>query len=558
MPSNGSTQHEAANAGSCGAALGAQKEVILALARQLGPAGAVRLIETHISWVLLAGAVAYKFKKALRLDFLDYTTLVSRQFYCQEELRLNCRLAPDIYLAVVSITGSRDTPSIDGGGAPIEYAVKMRAFGQAALWSSRLRHDLMTGREIDQLAHCLAGFHDLAPCAVRPSQWGTSAAVARRARDDLSAIDSMLASTADRQALPPLVAWQREQLRKLTPLFARRKALGWVRECHGDLHCGNIVTIKGQVAVFDCIEFNDEMRWIDVMHDFAFVWMDLQFCGRNDWAARLLNQYLQLSGAYAGLSVLPFYRIQRALVRCKVALLRAGQVRRDSTQDEGQEALGQAAKYLAFCAKKIERGASALIITHGFSGSGKSTLCDSLVELLGAVQIRSDLERKRLHGLAMGAKAAAAPGAGIYDAKGNRAVYGRLSRLARHISGAGLPVIIDAAFLQRSQRRRFQELAHELGLPFFILDVHVNVATLRTRVAARAQLGQDASDAGLVVLEHQLQNHEALCDEELPYVIVADTEHTLDKAQLSVLLRPVTQALQSQSEPLPQDQGREI
>jgi predicted kinase len=340
-----------------------------------------------------------------------------------------------------------------------------------------------------------------------------------------------------------LIEWQAVQHRALGATFARRKKLGAIRECHGDLHCGNIITRGEQVDVFDGIEFNDSLRWIDVMHDLAFVWMDLQCRGRADLAARLMNRYLQLSGDYRGLAVLRYYGVQRALVRCKVALLRAKQL-------EAQAAAGailEARSYLKFASSSILPAQAAIIITHGFSGSGKSTLCRHLVELLGAVQVRSDIERKRLHRIAPTHNAAAEPGAGIYGARASGATYLRIRRLARDIAQAGMPVIVDAAFLQCWQRSQLQQLAHELGLPFFIIDVHATPATLRARVLERERQGNDASDAGLGVLEHQLATHEPLGTDELPHVIAIDSERTMDSAQLNLTFSNLVQTLRRQT-----------
>jgi predicted kinase len=352
----------------------------------------------------------------------------------------------------------------------------------------------------------------------------------------------LLEQRDDQAMAQTLTKWQAAQHLALAAVMARRKKLGAIRECHGDLHCGNIITRGEQVDVFDCIEFNDSLRWIDVMHDLAFVWMDLHCRGRADLAARLMNRYLQLSGDYRGLVVLRYYGVQRALVRCKVALLRAKQL--DAQSAAG--AMLEARNYLRYASDSILPTRAAIIITHGFSGSGKSTLCRDLVELLGAVQVRSDIERKRLHRIAPAHSAAAEPGAGIYGARASGATYLRLCRLARDIAATGMPVIIDAAFLQRSQRRQVQQLAQELGLPFFIIDVHATPATLRARVLERERDGNDASDAGLGVLEHQLATHEPLGTDELPYVIAIDSEHAMDGKQLNLTFSRLLQTLRRQ------------
>jgi aminoglycoside phosphotransferase family enzyme/predicted kinase len=541
-----------------GGDVGAQKQLIQTLVNRLEQQSMpVQLIETHISWVLLAGDVTYKFKKTLQLDFLDYSTLEARRFYCHEEIRLNRRLAPDLYLGVVSINGLPEQPIIDGPGLVLEYAVKMRTLAQQTLWDDRLQYGLIAVQEIDQLASQLVRFHASAPRATFNNRWGTPELIAARSTEDLAMIASLVDAGAGQRIVEHLFAWQAQQHAALAAVFRRRKALGWVRECHGDLHSGNIVTTAQGVAVFDCIEFNDELRWIDVIHDLAFVWMDLQWRGRLDLAACLLNRYLQQGGDYAGLVVLRYYSVQRALVRCKVALLRGAQQRADADSDADADSNAQAQSYLAFASAAISPAPSMILIAHGFSGSGKTTLCARLVEILGAVQLRSDIERKRLY--RTGKRAAQQqgaeivydigldidPGVGtgfgtglatrIYTPRVSSTIYLRLRRLAARIAAAGLPVIVDATFLQCAQRRQFQQLALALGLPFVILDVHANPATLRARIIEREQVGLDASDATLAVLEHQLATHEPLGSDELADVIAIDSEHGFDVARLQVV-----------------------
>jgi aminoglycoside phosphotransferase family enzyme/predicted kinase len=502
----------------------AQRQLVAALARQLGG----QLIETHISWVVLLPEIAYKFKKALRLAFLDYSTLRARRFFCEEELRLNRRLAPDLYLGVVRVCGTPELPVISkrgergARGLALDYAVKMRAFAQSAIWDQRLREGLIAPWEIDQMADLLARFHRGAAPAPPETPWGNSALVLARTRADLAEIGALLADDQQRRLLAGLERWHEAQAALLAPAFERRKAFGAVRECHGDLHCANLLTLNDSVAAFDCIEFDDSMRWIDVLHDLAFAWMDLECHGRPDLAARLLNRYLQTTGDYAGLPVLRYYRIQRALVRCKVALLRPG----------GQQT---AHAYLALAARAMHEGGAALIITHGLSGSGKSTLAAQLAEQLGALQIRADVERKRLYGIDPFTSAAASPATGIYDARASRASYRALARLARHAVCAGFTVIIDATFLSTQQRARFRRRACLWKVPFLILDVQAATATLEARIGARAQRLRDASDADLSVLRHQLATQEPLTNAEAVHVLTVYHETALARPALAAL-----------------------
>lgn len=495
----------------------AQELLVRSLAAELGAPGApAQLFETHISWVIVLPTLAYKIKRALRLPFVDYSTLAARRFFCDEEIRLNRQLAPELYLGVAAIGGTPTQPLLDAAGPVLEYAVKMRAFDQSALWSHRLRQGQLGAGEARQLARLLARFHHGAPHAAPDTAFGGAAAVTARTDADLAEI-ALLAGSAHKELLAQVSAWHARQRCRLAARFERRKAAGWVRECHGDLHCANILTIDGRVQAFDAIEFNPGMRWIDVAQDLAFAWMDLQCGGRADLAARLLSDYLQLSGDEGALAVLPYYRIQRALVRCKVALHRGA-----GFEAGAGAARHEAHRYLAFAASCTKPGAPAMLIAHGFSGSGKSSVCELLVEPLGALHIRSDIERKRLFGLDPLAGAAAAPDAGIYARDAGLATYRRLACIALHALAAGLPLLVDASFLRRSQRSRFRRLARRLAVPFAILSVQASRAVLAARVAARSSAGGDPSDAGPAVLAHQYRSAEPLAADETDAVIAID------------------------------------
>ncbi|GEM_PF-30307 len=498
-----------------------QQLLIAALAAQLRQLGEqVSTFETHISWVLVAGRYAYKFKKPVCFDFVDFSTLASRHHYCLEELRLNRRLAPELYLAVVAVGGTVDHPVLDSDGEAIDYAVKMRAFPQEAIWTERIRAGTIVAAEADLLARKLARFHATAAVAPAASDWGSSAAVGRLGEDDLRVIGSLLPSAQAGAQWRRISALLARRFKEVLHLLDARKALGSIRECHGDLHSANIVTIGGDVTAFDCIEFNDRLRWIDVLDDIAFLCMDLRYRERPDLAARCLNAYLEETGDYPGLPALRYYETARALVRCKVALLRAAQMpgMRDAEQWQAQ-----AASYLRFAlAMEQPASPSVLMITHGFSGSGKSTFAQSLVDEFGAIRLRSDVERKRLHGLDPHAGAAAALQAGVYAPDASASVYARLWTLAASVIAAGRPVVVDAAFLKRAQRDQFLQLAKQAGVPFLILDVYASPATLRDRVVARACRHQDPSDAGLAVLDYQLATHEALGADERGYAMALD------------------------------------
>jgi aminoglycoside phosphotransferase family enzyme/predicted kinase len=470
------------------------------------------VIETHISYVLLAGAFAYKIKKAVRFEFLDFTTLAQRRFFCHEELRLNRRLAPLIYLDVVPISGTMDAPVFGGDGVAIEYAVKMRQFDQAGLLSRVIERDELTSAVIEALAREVAAFHTKAPRASTDLQYAQSGHVRQLARDNFTQMRSAPHDAHDGSNLERLHEWTESEGARLTEALDRRRHDGFVRECHGDLHLGNIALIDGRITLFDCLEFNPSMRWSDVMSDVAFLVMDLHDRNRPDLAARFLSAYLEDTSDYGGLTVLPFYIVYRALVRAKVASMRLAQ---PASRDERAAVLGQYRTYLNLAVHQSERRRPSIVITHGVTGSGKTVRSQALVESMGAVRVRSDVERKRLFGLDANARSESPVGGGLYTDDASRRTYARLTALARTIAAAGFTAVLDAAFLKREQRDLVREVANDLGVPFIIADCSAPAAALKERVSRRLEANSDASEATLAVLERQLASDEPLAPDEL-------------------------------------------
>ncbi len=498
-------------------------EITLAMQRQLvealrnpacypHPVDKVTLIETHISFVLLTGSFAYKIKKAVDLGFVDYTTLARRRLFCEEELRLNRRLAPGLYLDVVGFRGTPENPRFCADCETIEYAVKMAEFSQQDLLAAVLARNALTGLHVDRLARRLAAFHMAAPAVAAQAGLGSAQAVCKTVEDNFACI-------IERHADPRLAVlhgWCTSGYARLRDRICQRRADGWVRECHGDLHLGNLVLVADEPQAFDCIEFSDELRWIDVISDLAFLVMDLAVHGRPDYGRRLLTAWLEITGDYEGLVLLNFYQAYRALVRAKVALLRANGLQASA----GRSSYDQATVYLDHAFSLMTPPRPALLVTHGFSGSGKTALARRVAEQTGPILLRSDVERKRLHGLAPLANSNSAPDAGIYSGPATRATYDRLARLAAMLLDAGHAVIIDAACLLRWQREHFLALARQASVPVLILDCQAPPATLRLRVSQRTG---DASEAGASILDQQLKTAELLSPAEQSLALAIDT-----------------------------------
>jgi len=482
-------------------------------------AGPVRVIETHISHVLLTGDYAYKIKKPLNLGFLDFSSLDQRQHACQEEVRLNRRLAPAVYLDVVPITGTPAAPRVNGTGEAFEYAVKMRQFPPDATLDRLDAQGGMTAQHVESIATTLARFH-LEGCARAgaDSPWGSPEKIRQPVAQNFVQIAPRLDDPADSAQLDALQRWSEAEHARLTPLMAARKRDGFVRECHGDLHLGNLAWVDNQLLVFDCIEFNPELRWIDIQSEVAFCYMDLLQRGHADWAWLLLNLWLERTGDYEGLALLRYYTVYRALVRAKVAAIRSAQTagpERDAARAEVRTLLELATTLTRTLPVRLD-------ITHGLSGSGKTTVTRTLMQTPGAIRLRSDIERKRLAGLDALAKSGSGIGEQLYAADATRRTYEYLARLAGEILDAGWPVIVDATFTARGQRDLLRETARTRNAAFRILDFPVPVATLRERIVERSRAGTDASEADLAVLQHQLESEEPLAADEQPDIVRID------------------------------------
>ena len=483
------------------------------------PVDKLQLIETHISWVILTGPYAYKIKKPVNLGFLDFSTLEQRRYCCEEELRLNQRSAPALYLAVLPISGTLECPQWGNGGEAIEYAVKMVQFPQAAQLDRLLASNKLTSKHIDAFACLVAGFHEQIAVADNTSIYGSPDHILQPIAENFQQIRQCTERPDYLQILDSLEHWSLAQYKELTPLLERRKQQGFIRECHGDMHLRNLAWVGEKPIAFDCIEFNPNLRWIDVISDVAFLVMDLQDRQQPALAQRFLNRYLEMNGDYHGVKLLRFYLVYRALVRAKVDAIRLAQAGMAKQERDNIEA--DLSGYLKLAQAYTTQVAQRLIITHGLSGSGKTTLTQSLLENLSAIRLRSDVERKRLAGLQPMESGQAEPGKGIYTREFSDRTYRHLLGLAADIIDAGYSVIVDATFLVSEQRNIFRHLAMEKDIAFNILDFVAPVEVLQKRLKQRTG---DASDADLEVLERQITTLMPFSESEKSFVIIIDTE----------------------------------
>lgn len=488
------------------------------------PALKPRLLETHISWVILAGDYAYKLKKPLDLGFLDFSSLAKREYFCHEEVRLNSRLAPDIYLGVVPIVGSPARIGEEDAqlAEPVlEWAVKMRAFPAEATLDRVV--DIRT-EQIDRIADRVAIFHAGITKTPESCDFGSPAAVAAPVAENFRQLRALLAPRSAPNAAAPLLdrleAWSLEEGRRLAEHFAARKAGGYIRECHGDLHLGNIAWVTGPGAsgpiIFDGIEFNPGLRHIDLISEVAFLCMDLVHRDRAALAWRFLDRYLQHTGDYAGLAALPYYMAYRAVVRAKVAAILA------SEQAAGAADFSQARGYLELAERFSRRPSPMLLLMHGVSGAGKTWFSQALLERLPGdipcVRLRSDVERKRLFGLAPLADSRVLQ-EDIYSREAGERTLARLLTLSRELLSQGFRVIVDATFIKRNWRAPFQDLAEAHAQPWFIVALEATVEVLQQRVLARQAQGRDASEADLAVIAAQRASIDPFTADELSHVL---------------------------------------
>jgi len=462
------------------------------------------LIQTHISSVIIAGDVVYKLKKPVDFGFLDYATLERRKRFCEEEVRINGRYAPQLYLGVIAVTGSIEAPEIEGAGEAIEYAVKMRRFDPSAQLDTVAEARGLSDAECDAIADAAAGMHAGAPRVDPQSDFGSPARVLVPMQENFDLMASLHKDGALAASVAAVRAWTLAEHARLLPRLQQRKTEGRVRECHGDMHLHNMALVEGRPLCFDAIEFNPYLNHIDVISDLAFLLMDMEYRGLLRQSHRLLNRYLERTGDYEAAALLPFYKTYRAMVRAKVLALHAAQ---DIGEAERSAVIEEAGRYVALAQGYQKRDTPFLAITHGFSGAGKSTFALMAVERFGALRLRSDIERMRLFRQEEHEE-------DIYTPEATEATYARLAALAAEVVGGGYAAVVDATFLKYVRRARFEAAAKRLGVKMIILDIVCDNAELQRRIVRRRKEGSDVSEADLSVLQLQKAHAEPLTAEE--------------------------------------------
>jgi uncharacterized protein len=492
---------------------GGQDAVIALLSRPR----AVEKIETHSALVFLNGDDVYKIKKAVKYAFLDFSTLDARYAACLNEIRVNRRWASEIYLGVLPVTRASDgSLSLNGEGTPVEWVVHMRRFSQDDMYSVRAQRGELSLDDIARLAPVIRAGHAAADRVL--TGHGSYDAMIRLLDESAGSFEQDQ-TTFPREDSQNLMAQCRASLEDMRPLFQRRAFGGWVRSCHGDLHLGNIVFWRGVPTPFDALEFDDAIATVDVLDDLAFLLMDIWRLGMEKAANVLLNLYLAGDAsldALTGLQALPLFLCTRAMIRARVAAMRASHFFKispaagDKANQEAEAAVSEARAYFALAQRFLVPRRPRLLAIGGLSGSGKSSVARELSFRLdpppGAVLLQSDVERKAMFGLPPTAQAPQY----AYEPQASEAVYRLLRKKAAAALAAGCSVIVDAVHLLPAQRDAIESTAREHGAPFtgIWLEASPKILCQRVidRVAARTQAGEGVySDADVKILEKQLQ-----------------------------------------------------
>jgi aminoglycoside phosphotransferase family enzyme/predicted kinase len=481
---------------------------------------AITLVETHLSWVLLTGEFSYKIKRPVRYPFVDLRSVERRSFLCREEVRLNSRFAPELYCGVSAITVEGSRLRVDGAGRLLEHAVRMRQFGSDDELDRLLAAHRIEPSELALFGSDLAAVHATLPVAAPGDGFGEAAGIHALILGNLeecAASGRMIGNSADPLTLRAMLE---RRLQAANGWLTQRLATGRVRECHGDLHCGNVVRLRGHLEAFDCVEFEPRFRWIDVADEIAFLAADLDARGCTAHSHAFLGGYLECGGDYEACRHLDLYKAHRALVRAKVAALRAAEAGQGEERADGS---GLYETYVDCARRCLEPRRPRLILMCGLSGSGKTWMARQLAPALSAVHLRSDVERKRF---------SAGQSGDTYGAEARRQTYQHLAHCASDMVAGGYSVIVDATFQSRADRAPFRKIAGELGIPAWLVHCHAPIGVMEARIRERLHRQDDPSEADVQVLQQQRNAFEPPAGAEGLQIIEADATSDAVLAQV--------------------------
>ena len=471
----------------------------------------IKVIQTHISWVFLTGEYAYKLKKPVDFGFLDFTTLAKRKFFIEEELRLNKRIAPDIYLETLPISKHNDRYVIGIDDSVEEYVLKMKQFPQESLLINMFNSGNLTENLLIELGEVVANFHQKTETNDYIKTFGTIAVIKESIEGNYQATEKYIGLVQTQEKYQQTKEFSDRFLAEKKNQFLQRITDNKIRECHGDLHLKNICYWQNKIQLFDCIEFNEPFRFVDVIYDVAFTVMDLDARGKPELGNIFLNSYLEQTGDWQAIEILPLYLCRQAYVRAKVTSFLLDDP--NITPAEKQTAMETAKGYYELAWRYTQPLQGQIILMTGLSGSGKSTTAKKIAPQLNAIQIRSDALRKHLAHLPLTESAPLE----IYSNSWTQKTYNRLLELGVLVAKNGYPVILDATFSQSQWRQKAIALAEKSNLPLSIIYCHAPVPVLQQRLANRSN---DVSDATPELLLQQ--TFEPFTEKELAYVVKAE------------------------------------
>ncbi|MDD2852645.1 MAG: AAA family ATPase [Desulfuromonadaceae bacterium] len=491
----------------------------------------VELVQTHVSWLFLTDTHVFKIKKPVNFGFLDFSTLELRHFYCQEELRLNRRLCPDIYEQVIPLRENGSQASFRGDGAIIDYAVMMKRLPADRMLDALINSNRLFVDDIRVIVHQISAFHAHAAMSPYISGFGSLDQIRFNWQENFDQTLPFTTSTLPQAVRNSIITFVEDFMREHAEHFAERVENGYIRECDGDIHLGNICLTNGTAYIFDCIEFNERFRYSDTAADIAFLLMDLDFHGRRDLANSALYEYISASGDENSAVLIVFYKVYRAFVRGKVEsmqLLDSGITGKTRTTAE-QRAVRYFRLARGYCV--MQRLPPTLFITCGTMGCGKSTLVAALAFELGVASYSSDIVRKKLVGLPPDTPARTPFGEGLYSNSMNLATYTYLEKMAAAELTAGRSVVIDAGFASAVERSRFAECAALHQATFVVLFTQCEPAEQLHRLRERAARGYSVSDGREELLKLQERGFEPpdlLDGNVIPCNTGTPVEHILD------------------------------
>lgn len=480
----------------------------------------IKALQTHISYIFLTGDYAYKLKKPVDLGFLDFSTLEKREYYCQQELALNQPIAPDIYLEVLPITQQQEALELNGKGETVEYALKMRQFPQSALLSEMEKQGHLTESLLAQLGKRVARFHQNTKTNDYIRQFGEPEAIKEAIDNNYKQTEQYIGVTQTQQQFAETKTFTDRFCQESYSLLKQRVQNHLIRECHGDLHLKNICLWQDKIQLFDRIEFNEPFRFVDVMYDVAFTVMDLDFRGCTELGNIFLNSYLEYTGDWTGVPVLPLYLTRQAYVRAKVNSIMLD----DShiSQEEKQQAREQAIEYYHLAWQYTQPQQGRFWMMSGLSGSGKTTVAREIAKQYNGIHLRSDAVRKHLAGIDVEETGSEE----IYSGEMNEKTYEKLLEIGVLLASQGWSVILDGKYDKQPLREAVIKEAQAYGLPLQIVHCEAPMAVLRDRLAKRKG---DISDASASLLAQQQANADPFLETEQSYLLTIDTTQDWQK-----------------------------